>query len=364
MKKLILFAFAAIFALVGCKNTDNKNTENNMKQELTMTQEWDKVFPLSDKVTHQKVTFKNHFGITLAADVYTPKDAEGKKLPAIAVGGPFGAVKEQVSGLYAMRMAERGFVAVAADPSFMGESGGEPRGVNSPDLNVEDFQAAVDYLMTRLDVDTARVGIIGICGWGGFALNTAAIDTRIKATAVITMYNMTQVYANDYFDQNDNEPSRYAKRKALSDQRTADAVSGTYARTEGFPKEAPTDAPQFLKDYIDFYETPRGYHPRSIGSNGGWVAQTFTSLQNTQILTYVNEIRNPVLLVHGDKAHSRYFAEMAFEKMTGTKPNGTTTVGNKELYIVPGAAHCDLYDDKAGVIPYEKIEQFFNHNLK
>lgn len=366
MKKSILTIAAVLgmAVLAGCNQKNNKNEGNNMKQELILTQEWDKVFPLSDKVNHQKVTFKNHFGITLAADVYTPKNVDGKKLPAIAVGGPFGAVKEQVSGLYAMRMAECGYVAVAADPSFMGESGGEPRGVNSPDLNVEDFQAAIDYLMTREDVDAARVGIIGICGWGGFALNTAQVDTRIKATLIVTMYNMTQVYANDYFDQNDNEPTRYAKRKALSDQRTADAQSGTYARTEGFPKEAPADAPQFLKDYIDFYVTPRGYHPRSIGSNGGWLSQTFTSLQNTRLLQYADEIRTPVLMIHGENAHSRYFAEKAFETMTGTKPDGTTTVGNKKLYIIPGAAHCDLYDDKAGVIPYEKIEQFFNENLK
>lgn len=349
----------------GMALNENKQ-ENKMKQQLVLTEEWDKVFPLSEKVNHQKVTYTNHFGITLAADVYMPKNAGGGKLPAIAVAGPFGAVKEQVSGLYAMRMAERGFVAVASDPSFMGESGGEPRGVNSPDLNTEDFQAAVDYLMTRPDVDTARVGIIGICGWGGFALNTAAIDTRIKATAVVTMYNMTQVYANDYFDQNDNEPARYVKRKALSDQRTADALQGTYARTEGFPKKAPEDAPQFLKDYIDFYETPRGYHPRGIGSNGGWIAQTFTSLQNAKILAFVNEIRNPVLMVHGEKAHSLYFAEQAFEKMTGKKPESgkTTVVGNKELYIIPNAAHCDLYDERAGVIPYDKLEAFFRKNLK
>ena len=335
-----------------------------MEHELTISHEWDKVFPLSDKVYHQKVTFRNHFGITLAADVYTPKNADGKKLPAIAVGGPFGAVKEQVSGLYAMRMAERGFVAVAAYPSFMGESGGEPRGVNSPDINVEDFQAAIDYLMTREDVDSARVGIIGICGWGGFGLNTAQIDTRVKAALIVTMYDMTQVYANDYFDQNDNEPSRFAKRKALSDQRTADALSGSYARTEGFPTEVADDTPQFIKEYINFYCTPRGYHPRSIGSNGGWIAQTGTSLQNTRLLAFADEIRCAVLMIHGEKAHSRYFAEMAFEKMTGKKPNGSTTVGNKEIYIIPGAVHCDLYDDRAGVIPYEKIVTFFNEYLK
>ena len=331
---------------------------------------WDKVFPLSDKVNHAKVTFKNHFGITLMADVYTPKGASGK-LPAIAVGGPFGAVKEQVSGLYAMRMAERGFVAVAADPSYMGESGGEPRGVNSPDLNTEDFQAAVDYLTTRPDVDAERIGIIGICGWGGFGINTAAIDTRIKATAIITMYDMARVSTNDYNDANDNEAARYAKRKALSDQRTIDAKNGSYARVSPLPnpEELTAESPQFVKDYVDFYKTPRGYHKRSIGSNGGWLAQAFTSLQNVRILDFASEIRNPVLLVHGEKAHSRYFSEGAFEKMTGEKPvfkegEWSCKRGNKELLLVPGAVHCDLYDDRAGVIPYVKIESFFKDNLK
>ena len=357
MKRVITFAAIVLASLVSCKQ------KMNDMNTLQLTQEWDKVFPLSEKVNQQKVTYKNHFGITLVADVYTPKDAEGK-LPCIVVGGPFGAVKEQVSGLYAMRMAERGFVAIAADPSYMGESGGEPRGINSPDLNIEDFQAGVDYLMTRADVDPERVGIIGICGWGGFALGAAAVDTRIKATGIITMYNMTRVYANDYFDSNDNEPARYAKRKALSNQRTADALSGTYARTEGFPKVAPDDAPQFLKDYIAFYETERGYHSRSIGSNGGWAAQTFTSMQNTQLLTYACEIRNPVLMVHGQNAHSLYFAQGAFETMTGTKPEGSVTVGNKEFLMIPGAAHCDLYDEKAGVIPWDRLENFFKENLK
>lgn len=279
---------------------------------MQLTQEWDKVFPLSEQVNHQKVTFKNHFGITLAADLYTPKEVESQmsngKRPVLAVSGPFGAVKEQVSGLYAMRMAERGFIALAFDPSYYGESSGEPRGVNSPDLATEDFQVAIDYLITRPDVDTTRLGIIGICGWGGFAINTAAIETRIKSTVVVTMYDMLQVYANDYFDQNDTEEARYAKRKALCDQRTADALSGTYAYSYGFPNPMPEDAPQFLKDYFDFYCTPRGYHKRSIGSNGGWLAQTFTSLQNTRILRYADEIRTPVLLIHGEKAHSRYFS--------------------------------------------------------
>lgn len=360
MKKFITLTMAGILLLTSCGM--NHQTKDNTMDNIQITQEWDKVFLLSEKVNHQKVTYKNHFGITLVADVYIPKDANGK-LPALVVGGPFGAVKEQVSGLYAMRMAERGYVAIAADPSYMGESGGEPRGVNSPDLNIEDFQAGVDYLVTRPDVDSERIGIIGICGWSGFALGAAAVDTRIKATTVVTMYNMTQVYANDYFDANDNEPARYAKRKALSDQRTADALSGTYARTEGFPKVAPDDAPQFLKDYVAFYEGPRGYHPRSIGSNGGWIAQTFTSMQNDRLLAYAGEIRNPVLMVHGEKAHSLYFTLGAFETMTGVKAGTNTTVGNKELYIVPGAAHCDLYDEVAGVIPWNKIESFFKENL-
>ena len=339
---------------------------------LELGQEWDKVFPLSGKVSHEKVSFKNHFGITLVADVYKPLDAEpGARLPGIAVAGPFGAVKEQVSGLYAMRLAERGFVTVAADPSYMGESGGEPRGVNSPDLNVEDFQAAVDYLATRPDVDAGRLGIVGICGWGGFGLQTAQIDTRIKATAIITMYDMTRVFANDYNDANDNESARFAKRKALSDQRTADARSGSYALVSPLPnpEDLTEDSPQFLKDYVDFYKTPRGYHKRSIGSNGGWLAQTGTSLQNTRLLAFADEIRSPVLLVHGEKAHSRYFAEGAFEQMTGQKPvfaegEWSFKAGNKELLLVPGAVHCDLYDERAGVIPWARLDAFFKENLK
>ena len=319
---------------------------------LRLTDEWDKVFPKSDKVNHRKVTFKNHFGIELAADLYEPKDASGK-LPAMAISGPFGAVKEQVSGLYAQEMAERGFVTLAFDPSYTGESGGEPRGINSPDINTEDFQAAIDYLTTLENVDEDKIGVIGICGFGGYALNVAGIDTRIKATAIMTMYDMSRVYANDYFDENDNEEARFVKRKALSDQRTKDAKSGKYALSEGFPKEAPDDAPQFLKDYIDFYEG-RGYHKRSIGSNGGWVQQTFTSLQNTRILAYSNEIRGPILMIHGENAHSLYFAKTAFENLTGD---------NKELMILPGASHCDLYY-KTDVIPFDKLEEFFKNNLK
>lgn len=319
---------------------------------LKLTDKWDKVFPKNEKVNHRKVTFKNHFGIELAADLYEPKDATSKS-PALAVSGPFGAVKEQVSGLYAQEMAERGFVALAFDPSYTGESGGEPRGINSPDINTEDFQAAIDYLTTLDNVNEDKIGVIGICGFGGYALNAAGIDTRIKATAIMTMYDMSRVYANDYFDENDNEEARFAKRKSLSDQRTEDAKNGKYALSEGFPKEAPEDAPDFLKDYIDFYEG-RGYHERSIGSNGGWVQQTFTSLQNTRILTYSNEIRGPILMIHGEKAHSLYFAKTAFENLTGK---------NKEFMIIPGANHTDLYY-KTDVIPFDKLEEFFKNNLK
>lgn len=321
--------------------------------ELYLSQEWDKSFPKNEAVFHRKVTFRNHFGITLAADLYEPKQYEGK-LPAIAVGGPFGAVKEQVSGLYAQEMAARGMMAIAFDPSFMGESGGEPRGINSPELNTEDFQAAVDFLSVQENVDPDKLGIIGICGWGGFALNTAAIDTRIKATAVVTMYDLSRVHARDYFDANDTEEARYAKRKALSDQRTADAKSGVYARTEGFPEVVTEDMPQFLKDYIAFYNKGgRAYHPRSIGSNGGWVAQTMTSLLNTKLFEYAEEIRTPILMIHGEEAHSLYFAKTAFERLTGD---------NKELMIIPGARHTDLYFNY-DYIPFEKIREFFRENL-
>lgn len=319
---------------------------------LKLVEEWDKVFPKSEKVNHRKVTFKNHFGITLVADLYEPKEYEGK-LQAVAVSGPFGAVKEQVSGMYAQEMAERGILAIAFDPSYTGESSGEPRGINSPDINTEDFQAAVDYLTTLNNVDEEKIGVIGICGFGGYALNVAGVDTRIKATTIVTMYDMSRVYANDYNDENDNEEARFQKRKALSEQRTKDAKSGNYERTVGFPKEAPADAPQFLKEYISFYEG-RGYHKRSIGSNGGWVAQTMTSLQNTKLLAYSNEIRNPVLMIHGENAHSLYFAKTAFKKLTGD---------NKELMIIPNAVHCDLYYKK-DIIPFNKIESFFKENLK
>lgn len=313
----------------------------------------EKTFPPSDKVTVESVRFKNRFGITLAADLYKPKWAEGK-LPAIAVGGPFGAVKEQSSGLYAQTMAERGFLAIAFDPSYTGESSGEPRYVASPDINTEDFSAAVDFLSIREDVDPELIGIIGICGWGGMALNAAAIDTRIKATVTVTMYDMSRVNANGYFDAMD-ENARYELRKKLNAQRTIDARNGSYALAGGVVDPLPADAPQFVKDYYDYYKTKRGYHKRSLNSNGGWNVTSALSFINTPLLTYSSEIRSAVLMIHGEKAHSRYFSEDAFKKLKGD---------NKELMIIPGASHVDLYDNQAGVIPYDKIEQFFHQYLK
>lgn len=312
-----------------------------------------KTFAPSDKVVTERVSFKNRFGITLVADMYRPKNAEGP-LPALAVSGPFGAVKEQSSGLYAQTMAERGFLTIAFDPSFTGESGGEPRYVASPDINTEDFSAAVDYLTTRPDVDSERIGIIGICGWGGFALNAAAIDTRIKATVAVTMYDMSRVTVNGYFDSMD-EDARYELRKKLNEQRTIDAKNGSYALAGGVVDPLPEDAPQFVKDYYAYYKTPRGYHPRSLNSNNGWNVTSSLSFINTPLLTYSSEIRSAVLLVHGEKAHSRYFSEDAFKKLKGD---------NKELLIVPGASHVDLYDNVAGVIPYDKIEKFIRGNMK
>lgn len=312
-----------------------------------------KTFAPSDKVVTERVSFKNRFGITIVADMYRPKNAEAP-LPALAVSGPFGAVKEQSSGLYAQTMAERGFLTIAFDPSFTGESGGEPRYVASPDINTEDFSAAVDYLITRPDVDSAKIGIIGICGWGGFALNAAAIDTRIKATVAVTMYDMSRVTANGYFDSMD-EDARYELRRKLNEQRTIDAKNGTYALAGGVVDPLPEDAPQFVKDYYAYYKTPRGYHPRSLNSNNGWNITSSLSFINTPLLTYSSEIRSAVLLVHGEKAHSRYFSEDAFKKLKGN---------NKELFIVPGASHVDLYDNVAGVIPYDKIEKFIRDNMK
>ena len=322
-------------------------------EKLNLTQEWDKVFPKSDKVNHRKVTFRNRYGITLAADLYTPKGTEGK-LPAIAVSGPFGAVKEQSSGLYAQKMAELGFLTLAFDPSYTGESGGTPRYVASPDINTEDFCAAVDFLSVQENVDPERIGIIGICGWGGMAINAAAIDTRIKATAAMTMYDMTRVNANGYFDSENTADARYAKKQAMNAQRTADYKNGTYALAGGVVDPLPEDAPQFVKDYYGYYKTQRGYHPRSLNSNGGWNVTSSLSFMNMQILQYAGEIRSALLLVHGEKAHSRYFSEGAYEKLTGD---------NKELMIIPGANHVDLYDNLAA-IPFEKLRSFFEEYLK
>lgn len=322
------------------------------RQSLNLTQEWDKVFPLSPKVSHRKVTFTNRYGITLAVDMYVPKEAEGK-LPAIAVSGPFGAVKEQSSGLYAMTLAERGFLTIAFDPSYTGESGGEPRYVASPDINTEDFCAAVDFLSTCDQVDADRIGILGICGWGGMALNAAAIDTRIKTTVTSTMYDMSRVTANGYFDAMDAD-ARYEMRKQLNAQRTEDYRRGTYARAGGVVDPLPADAPQFVKDYHAYYKTPRGYHKRSLNSNNGWNKTSALSFMNMPILSYSDEIRSAVLMIHGEKAHSRYFSEDAFKKLKGD---------NKELLIIPGASHVDLYD-RMDVIPFDKIEQFFRTYLK
>lgn len=328
-----------------------------MAQAEMLTNEWDKTFPQSNKVDHSKVIFHNRYGITLAADVYSPKAAQGR-LPAIAVCGPFGAVKEQASGLYAQTMAERGFLTLAFDPSFTGESGGQPRYMASPDINTEDFQAAVDYLSLREDVDPEKIGIIGICGWGGMALNAAAIDTRIKATVASTMYDMARVNAKGYFDAEDSEAARYEKKKALNAQRTADYKNGSYALAGGVVDPLPADAPFFVKDYHDYYKTARGYHARSLNSNGGWNVTGTLSFLSQPILQYSNEIRSAVLLIHGEKAHSCYFSRDAYAAMLEGNPNPE----NKELFIIPGAVHTDLYDNLA-VIPFDKIEAFFRQAM-
>lgn len=323
-----------------------------MKEQLNLTKDWDKTFPQSEKVNHSKVTFHNRYGITLAADMYVPKNAEGK-LAAIAVSGPFGAVKEQASGLYAQTMAERGFLTIAFDPSFTGESGGTPRYVASPDINTEDFQAAVDFLSVQDMADPDKIGIIGICGWGGMALNAASIDTRIKATVASTMYDMSRVNAKGYFDSEDTEKARYEKRKALNAQRITDYKNGEYALAGGVAAPLPEDAPFFVKDYYDYYKTDRGYHARSLNSNGGWNITSSLSFLNMPILQYSQEIRNAVLLIHGEKAHSCYFSRDAFKKLEGD---------NKELMIIPGAVHTDLYD-RTDVIPFDKMTEFFKKYL-
>ena len=329
-------------------------------EELILTQKWDKVFPKSEAVVHSKVTFVNHFGITLAADMYVPKNAN-RKLPAIAVSGPFGACKEQSSGLYAQEMAKRGFLAIAFDPSFTGESGGYPRAMHSPDIDVEDFQAAVDFLCVQKNVDPERIGIIGICGWGGMALQTACVDTRIKATVTSTMYDMSRVAGNGYFDAADNEEARHQMRLAVNAQRTRDYLSGDYARQGGVVDPLPEYAPYFVKDYYDYYKTPRGYHPRSLNSNDGWTVNTNTSLMNTRLFTYSKEIRSAVLMIHGDKAHSCYMSRDAYADMV----KDSKYADNKELYIIPGASHTDLYDGGGkNAIPFDKIESFFETYMK
>lgn len=329
-------------------------------QNLQLTQEWDKIFPQSDKVDHSKVTFHNRYGITLAADLYMPKNASGK-LAAIAVSGPFGAVKEQASGFYAQTMAERGFLTLAFDPSFTGESGGEPRYMASPDINTEDFQAAVDYLSCRDDVDPERIGIIGICGWGGMALNAAALDTRVKATVASTMYDMTRVNAKGYFDAEDSAEARHEKRLALNAQRTEDYKNGSYVRAGGVVDPLPEDASFFVKDYYDYYKTDRGYHARSLNSNDGWAATGCISFLNQPILTYTNEIRSAVLIMHGEKAHSCYFSKDAFAQMM----DGNPVPENKELLIIPDAVHTDLYDGGGkNAIPFDKLADFFTTYLK
>ena len=374
MKKVLLAAALLGGMLTGCTNKEQTKAEENMTT-LNLTQEWDKVFPLSEKVNHRKVTFETQYGLTLAADLYTPKDAEGK-LAAIAVSGPFGAVKEQCSGLYAMKMAERGFVALAFDPSYTGESSGEPRRTASPDINTEDFMAAVDYLSKQENVDAEKIGIIGICGWGGIALNAAAADTRIKATVASTMYDMTRVSGNDYNDAFDNEQWRHRNRENLSKQRLADpnAMAG------GVLDTVPPQAPRFVHDYFDYYKTPRGYHKRSGNSNNGWRVIGTQAYANSRFLYYINEIRSAVLIMHGADAHSRYFGEAAYHYMVDGKAEGYKFVGepnpnpeNKQLLIIPDASHCDLYDggyeEKAGqgqpknMIPWDTLAEFFTNHL-
>ena len=341
IKKFLICLFTLTLIIGGAGMSMAKN--NN----------WDKTFAKSDKVDVKKVSFKNRYGITLVGDLYTPKNKPSDKMAAIAVSGPFGAVKEQVSGRYAQTMAERGFVTLAFDPSYTGESGGEPRDVASPDINTEDFSAAVDFLSNQDNVDPEKIGIIGICGFGGFGLNAAAIDTRIKGTVTVTMYDMTRVTARGYFDSMD-EKTRYELKETLNKQRTEDFKNGTYAKASGLPDKLTGDEPQFVKDYVGYYKTKRGFHKRSIGSNGGWNKTSSLSLINMPILAYSNETHNAVLMIHGEKAHSRYFSEDAFKKLKGD---------NKELYIVEGANHVDLYDNLEK-IPFDKIEQFFNTYLK
>lgn len=325
--------------------------KENKMENLKLTDKWDKTFPQSDKVEHSKVTFENRYGVTLAADLYIPKGAKGP-LPAIAVSGPFGAVKEQASGRYAQRLSEAGFITLAFDPSYTGESGGSVRAVASPDINTEDFSAAVDYLSTRKDVDPNKIGILGICGFGGFALNASANDPRIKATVTSTMYDMSRVLSHGYFDTVTAD-ERYKLREELNKQRTEDAKTGKPAQGQNLPDKLKGDEPLFVKQYFEYYKLPRGYHPRSLNSNGGWTKTSQLSFMNMPILSYSNEIRNPVLMLHGEKAHSLYFSQDAFKKLTGD---------NKELVIIPGACHVDLYDNDK-YIPWQRIVDFYKKNL-
>ncbi len=365
MKHILLAAVLVGLAFTNCTNKEQTKTVDNMTT-LNLTQEWDKVFPLSEKVNHRKVTFETQYGLTLAADLYTPKNAEGK-LAAIAVSGPFGAVKEQSSGLYAMKMAELGFVTLAFDPSYTGESSGEPRRTASPDINTEDFMAAVDFLSKQDNIDAERIGIIGICGWGGIALNAAAADPRIKATVASTMYDMTRVNGNGYFDSEDKEESRHATREALTKQRLSDPM----AMAGGVIDPLPEGVPQFVKDYHAYYKTPRGYHKRSGNSNDGWRVIGTQAYANSRFLYYINEIRSAVLVMHGEKAHSRYFGEAAYHYMVDGKAEGYNFIGkpnpnpdNKQLLIIPEATHCDLYDGGEGnYIPWDTLAEFFNKNL-
>lgn len=355
MNKTIIVLLLIWTATIGTADamTGNKQKNERKMEKLELTTVWDKTFPKSEKVDHSKVTFVNRYGITLAADMYIPQNASGK-LPAIAVCGPFGAIKEQAAGLYAQTMAERGFLTIAFDPSYTGESGGQPRYVVSPDINTEDFSAAVDFLATSDKVDAERIGIIGICGWGGLAINAAAADPRIKATVASTMYDMSRVNANGYFDADDSAEARNALRKSLAAQRTEDYRNGFQKPGGGVPDVLPADAPEFLKDYYAYYKTERGYHPRSLNSNQGRNATTPIPFINFPLMSRADEIESAVLIIHGEKAHSRYFGEDAFKKLTGD---------NKELMIIPGASHVDLYDNLKA-IPFDKIEIFFTDNLK
>ncbi|MDE5806018.1 MAG: alpha/beta hydrolase [Paramuribaculum sp.] len=353
MVGMMLLIAASLTAKSQTMNNLNTNRSVAPTEQLTLTEEWDKVFPKSNKVDHRKVTFVNRYGITLAADMYSPKGATGK-LPAIAVSGPFGAVKEQSSGLYAQQLAERGYLTIAFDPSFTGESGGMPRRVASPDINVEDFSAAVDFLSVLPEVDADRIGILGVCGWGGIAIQSAINDPRIKATVASTMYDMTRVTANGYFDGDNSAEKRNAARAAMAAQRTADYQSSEYKRAGGVVDPLPDDAPQFVKDYYAYYKTPRGFHPRSGNSTDGWNATSALPFMNFKFFEYAGELENAVLIVHGDKAHSYYFGKDTFALLKGD---------NKQMLTVKGASHCDLYD-QIDIIPFDEIAAFYKQYLK